>query len=151
MQTQAKQSLDDLLGGLEPRQYAAMLTAANMKEVLVKLDHSHNEERESIVVDITDSLIKAETVLHNSVLSTIAAAVVQVDKTRLCLISSTPSHVFTTDGLPLIREGCKRGAGSLIELKYIDMDLYSASSCLYRHQKENLQCILAPAHTKAEA
>lgn len=91
LQLQAKQSLTDLLGGLEPRQYANMLTAANMKEALEKLGVNQNEEQGSIVRDITDSLSQSETLLHNAVLSTVAAAVVQVSPSShllYCLPSS---------------------------------------------------------------
>lgn len=71
-----------------------MLTAANMKQVTQQISASHSDEQLSIVISMTDSLVKAENLLHNTVLSTIAAAVVQVMRTDTLLICFTLlSHV----------------------------------------------------------
>lgn len=74
--------LDDLLRGAQPQHYAAMLTADNLKEVLGRLELGCNEElleASSIAHSMTDTLAKEENLLHNSVLSVTAAAVIEVD------------------------------------------------------------------------
>lgn len=71
-----------------------MLTAANMKQVTQQISASHSDEQLSIVISMTDLLVKAENLLHNTVLSTIAAAVVQVVRTDTLLTCFTLlSHV----------------------------------------------------------
>lgn len=73
--------LGKLIGDAHPREYARMLTAANMVELLEKVEADpwpEVMETKSIATATVDSLAKAETLMHNSVLCCYAAATVQV-------------------------------------------------------------------------
>ena len=70
-----------LLNGIQPEQYAAMLTAENAKEVLGLVDVGGNAtlmDAKAVMAGAVNTLLHAENKLHSSVTATAAAATVIV-------------------------------------------------------------------------
>ena len=90
---------DALLNGMQPEQYAAMLTAENAREVLGLLDVGSNTtllDAKAVMAGAVDTLLQAENKLHSSVTATAAAATVHVricsQRSFACTISSSLKH-----------------------------------------------------------